>query len=69
MEAKIARLHNNGCEVRVDMGNTGQNWPDCDGQQLGFPWLSFGKDTWAAAENYARQQGATTIIRTGEGIQ
>ena len=59
----IARLHNNGCEVRVDMGNTGKNWPEVS--QMGFPWLSFGRGTWQAAEDYARSQGATEIIRTG----
>ena len=61
----IARLHNNGCEVRIDLGNTGEDWPDCQGTQKGFPWLSFGRDTWQAAEDYARDRGATKIIRTG----
>jgi hypothetical protein len=61
----IARLHNNGCEVRVDIGNTGQNWPNCTGEQPGFPWLSF-RDAWAAAEKWAREHGATEIIKTGE---
>ena len=60
-----ARLHNNGCDVRVDLGNTGKNWPNCDNPQRGFPWLSFGMATWQAAEDYARQNGATEIIRTG----
>lgn len=63
----VARLHNNGCEVRVDLGNTGKNWPDCGDQyQPGFPWLSFARDTWAAAEKWAREHGATEIIRSGE---
>jgi len=63
----LARLHNNGCEVRVDLGNTGMNWPNCPGQeQRGFPWLSFVRETWQAAEEYARSQGATDIIRTGD---
>jgi len=59
----IARLHNNGCEVRVDLGNTGQDWPNCR-YQPGFPWLSFGRGTWQAAEDWAREHGATEIIRT-----
>ena len=64
-ESMIARLHTNGCEVRVDLGNTGKNWPDCPGQyQPGFPWLSFAKGTWEAAEKWAREHGATEIIRT-----
>lgn len=64
--AMIARLHNNGCDVRVDIGNTGRNWPDCDDQyQPGFPWLSYGDRTWKAAEEWARANGATEIIRTG----
>lgn len=62
----IARLHNNGVDVRVDIGNTGQNWPNCDGTQPGFPWLSFGRDAWNAAERWAREHGATEIIRTGD---
>jgi hypothetical protein len=60
-----ARLHNNGTEVRVDMENTGENWPNCSTTQPGFPWLSFGRSTWAAAENWARNHGATEFIRTG----
>ena len=63
----IARLHNNGCEVRVDLGNTGANWPNCgDQHQPGFPWLTFGKPAWAVAEKWAREHGATEIIRTGD---
>jgi hypothetical protein len=60
----IARLHNNGTEVRVDLNNTGENWPDCQSYQPGFPWLSFAKCTWEAAEHWAREHGATEIIRT-----
>ena len=62
----VARLHNNGLEVRVDMGNTGRTWPDCQGQyQPGFPWLCFGS-AWDAAEQWAREHGATEVIRSGE---
>lgn len=61
-----ARLYNNGAEVRVDLGNTGKNWPDCDNVQMGFPWLSFGPGTWQAAEAYAREQGATEIAYEGK---
>lgn len=60
-----ARLHNNGVEVRVDLGNTGKDWPNCDNEQIGFPWLSFGVKTWDAAEQYAKEHGATEIIRSG----
>lgn len=62
-----ARLHNNGCEVRVDLGDTGKNWPNCDNEQAGFPWLTFGRDTWNAAERWARAHGATEITRSGAG--
>lgn len=65
----IARLHNNGTEVRVDLGNTGKNWPNCENTQMGFPWLSFANRTWQAAEEYARAHGATEIVRSGRGIQ
>lgn len=61
----IARLHNNGIEIRVDLGNTGEDWPNCKGEQKGFPWLSFGPGTWQAAEDYARQKGAVEIIYSG----
>jgi hypothetical protein len=60
----IARLHNNGVEVRVDLGNHGDNWPNCKEYQPGFPWLSFAKRTWEAAEQWAREHGATEIIKT-----
>lgn len=60
-----ARLHNNGVEIRVDLGNTGENWPNCSQPQRGFPWLSFGPAAWKAAEEYARVMGATEIIRSG----
>lgn len=60
---KTARLYANGYEVRVDLGNTGHNWPDCPNPQPGFPFLSFGKNTWEAAEKWARDNGATNIIR------
>jgi hypothetical protein len=53
-ETMIARLHDNGVEVRVDLGNTGENWPNCQQSQKGFPWL-----------NFARENGATEIIKTG----
>lgn len=63
-----ARLHNNGMEVRVDLGNTGNNWPNCGEQhQPGFPWLTFGRAAWAAAEAWAKEHGATEIIYTGDG--
>ena len=58
----IARLHNNGTEVRVDLGNSGRDWPDCE--QRGFPWATFGRRTWEAAEAYARAMGATEMLRT-----
>jgi hypothetical protein len=61
----IARLHNNGVEVRVDLGNTGENWPHCQQSQKGFPWLNFGVATWQHAEDFARANGATEIIKTG----
>lgn len=57
-----ARLHNNGVEVRVDMGNTGENWPNCRNEQRGFPWLSFGDRAWEAAREYATSLGATEFI-------
>lgn len=60
----VARLYNNGVEVRVDMGNTGKNWPNCPGQyQPGFPWLSFGLNAFNAAADWALKNGATQIIR------
>ena len=60
----LARIYNNGLDVRVDFGNTGRNWPDCPGQcQPGFPWLSFGQGAWDAAEAWARGHGATDIMR------
>ena len=62
----VARLHDNGTEVRVDMGNTGQNWPNCKNTQPGFPWLSFGKETMARAEQWARENGATEIVFSGK---
>lgn len=62
----IARLHNNSLEVRVDLGNTGNNWPNCPGQtQPGFPWLSFGRSTWQAAADWAFSNGATSLIFSG----
>ena len=61
----IARLHNNGVEVRVDLGNTGENWPNCQQSQIGFPWLTFGVAAWQHAEDFARENGATEIIKTG----
>ena len=61
----IARLHNNGVEVRVDLGNTGENWPHCQQSQKGFPWLNFGVAAWQHAEDFARENGATEIIKTG----
>lgn len=61
----VARLHNNGLDVRVDLGNTGENWPNCTERQIGFPWMSFGKCAFIAAEEYARQRGATEIIYSG----
>lgn len=60
----IARLHNNGVGVRVDMGNTGEDWPNCADHQPGFPWLTF-ITAWTHAEQWARDHGATEIIRTG----
>jgi hypothetical protein len=61
-----ARLHNNGVEVRVDLGNTGENWPNCQQLQKGFPWLNFGVAAWQHAEDFARKNGATEeIIKTG----
>lgn len=60
----VARLYDNGCEVRVDLGNTGRNWPNCPDQtQPGFSWLSFGADAWNDAEAWARRHGATQIVR------
>jgi hypothetical protein len=64
-EMMIARLHNNGVEVRVDLGNTGENWPNCQQSQKGFPWLNFGVAAWQHAEDFARENGATEIIKTG----
>jgi len=63
----IARLHNNGCEVRVDMGNTGKDWPACDNEQPGFPWLCKWPEGSAleAARTWARHHGATEIILSG----
>ena len=62
----VARLHNNGLEVRVDLGNTGRDWPNCGEQyQPGFPWLTFPRIAWREAEIWARKHGATEIIRTG----
>lgn len=58
----ISRLYNNGTEVRVDLHNTGETWPACKDEHRGFPWLTFGAKTWEAAEEYARSQGATTVI-------
>ena len=63
----LARLHDNGCEVRVDMGNTGRNWPDCGNEQRGFPWLAFGHRALESAEAWARAHGATEIIYTTVG--
>ena len=54
----LARLHDNGCEVRVDMGNTGRR---------GFPWLAFGHRALESAEAWARAHGATEIIYTTVG--
>lgn len=60
----VARLYSNGVEVRVDLGCTGRQWPDCGEQyQPGFPWLSFGVGAWDAAERWATAQGATAIVR------
>jgi hypothetical protein len=60
-------LHNNGLEVRVDLGNTGNDWPNCgDQHQPGFPWITF-RYAWDAAEEWAIAHGATEIIKTGEG--
>ncbi len=64
----IARLHNNGCEVRVDLGNTGRNWPNCgDQHQPGFPWACKWPQGSAleAAREWARANGATDIVLTG----
>jgi len=57
-----ARLYSNEVEVRVDMGATGEKWPDCKGHHPGFAFLIFGRDAWQVAEEWARAHGATEII-------
>jgi hypothetical protein len=56
-----ARIYSDGYGLRVDLGNTGENWPNSRTQQ-GFAFMSFGSRTKEVAEQFAREQGATEII-------
>lgn len=58
----IARIYATSTDVRVDLGNTGINWPD--GDQPGFPlpehWR--GRNAWDEAKAWATEHGATSIV-------
>ncbi len=62
----IARLYDNGFSVRIDMGNTGKKWPNSPLGHIGFMHLekrSEGRTAWEDAEEYAKDHGATEIVK------
>ncbi len=61
----IARIYSTGVDVRVDLGNTGRNWPDCgDQEQPGFPFLVNWRkgNAWDHALAWAKEHGATEVV-------
>lgn len=62
-----ARIYSDGYSLRVDMGNTGKNWPEVS--HPGFPFLAKWTESHSArdaAEKWAIDHGATEIIHDVE---
>lgn len=67
----MARIYNDGYCVRVDLGATGQNYPNCEREQRGFPHLAKypeGESAWSAAVAWAIEQGATDLLVSSVGV-
>lgn len=64
-----ARLYSNGLEIRVDMENTNERWPNCRNEHKGFPFLTFGFEALTKATEYALNNGATKVLYNDNEIQ
>lgn len=64
-----ARLYSNGSEIRVDLENTKERWPNCRNEHKGFTFLTFGFNAIIKATEYALNNGATKVIYNDNKIQ